>query len=150
MGEWPYQVIVVCHDVVLHSSGRFQLFPALLTREGILQRTYSFSFWNSVEPMWVQHGRLLLWGWCRLTTRQFSICFFSPSTVFLLTLLHLGHVTRPLPRIISCHLSSWLPVPHRKWSVFYYCTSRIRNNTYLYNVITQVLRNIVNTTWLLK
>ena len=44
------------------------------------------------------------------TIRQFSMCFFSPSTVFLLTLLHLGHGTLPLATICSCHRSSWLPV----------------------------------------
>lgn len=45
-----------------------------------------------------------------LTSLQFSMCFFSPSTVFLLTLLHFGHVTLPLATIWSCQRSSWLPV----------------------------------------
>lgn len=44
-----------------------------------------------------------------LTSLQFSMCFFSPSTVFLLTLLHFGQVTLPLATICSCQRSSWLP-----------------------------------------
>lgn len=45
-----------------------------------------------------------------LTCLQFSICFFSPSTVFLTTARHVGHVTRPLSWISSDHRSSILPV----------------------------------------
>ena len=55
---------------------------------------------NSLWPLRVQ----------TLTNLQFSMCFFSPSTVFLLTLLHFGQVTRPLATICSCQRSSWLPV----------------------------------------
>jgi len=49
-----------------------------------------------------------------LTSLQFSMCFFSPSTVFLLTLLHFGHVTLPLATIWSCHCSSGLPGGRRQ------------------------------------
>lgn len=105
--QGSHQLAVVSHDVILHPRGRLELLPAVLTGERLLPK-------NRGEPSHTCHSltnqHMLLKTNCWvLTSLQFSMCFFSPSTVFLLTLLHLGQGTLPLATIWRCQRSSWLP-----------------------------------------
>lgn len=113
--QCSYQMAVVSHDVILHPRRWLQLLPAVWAGEGLLRRTdhkavshKPLCHWNCLISNKPYALNLDLGHWV-LTSLQFSMCFFSPSTVFLLTLLHLGQVTLPLATICRCQRSSWLP-----------------------------------------
>lgn len=107
------QVVMVSHEVVLHSCWSFQLFSTVWTRKRILDKEQKQNQLQKKKICYIYmiFSQTLLYG---CTSLQVSRCFFNPSTVFLPTLLHFGQLTLPFAKIWSCHFSSWLPVKNHK------------------------------------